>query len=69
MISISQHIITAKRLIGEIELLTACPTNADKVKTLAAWNQLIDEVKAMGVDIERIEECPLNIEQKYWLIF
>jgi hypothetical protein len=56
MNNLAHHIIAAKRLIGEIELLTACPTNADKVKTLAVWNQLIDEVKAMGVDIERIEE-------------
>jgi len=54
--NLAEHIINAKRLIGEIELLTACPANADKAKTLAVWNQLIDEVKAMGVDIERIKE-------------
>ena len=56
MTALSQHIINAKRLLGEIELLTACPTKADRSKTISTWNQLIDEVKAMGVDIERIEE-------------
>lgn len=54
MTDISSHIIEAKRLLGEIELMTACPTNVDKHQVMRRWNQLIDEVKAMGVDIERI---------------
>lgn len=54
MTDLSIHIIRAKRLLGALELLIACPTNADKQKVMATWNQLIDEVKAMGVDIERI---------------
>ena len=56
MTTLSQHIIKAKHLLSEIELLTACPSNTQRELVMPIWNQLIDEVKAMGVDIERIEE-------------
>ena len=55
MSELSHQIITAKKLLAQIEELAACPTRTDKEKALATWNLLIEEVKSMGVEIERIE--------------
>lgn len=51
----AEHLIRARRLLNKIEELTACPSNTKREQVIYIWNQLIDEVKAMGVDIERIE--------------
>ena len=54
MSDISQCVIEAKSLLGEIETLSACPTNANKAKLQSAWNKLIDQARLMGIEIDRI---------------
>jgi hypothetical protein len=54
--NLAEHIVRAKRLLNEIELLAACPANTDKVKAIQVCNKAIDEFKAMITDIERIKE-------------
>lgn len=55
MNNLAQHIIEAKRLLNEIELLTACPSNTNKTKAWSLWVKLSDQVRAMGIDVESIE--------------
>ena len=54
MTTISQHIINAKKLLGDIELLTACPTNTDLAKFEEKLIELDQETSQIWILLDEL---------------
>lgn len=55
MTTISQHIIEAKRLLGDIELLTACPTRMDLSKFEEKLIAMDQETSQLWVILDKLK--------------